>query len=322
VSPYRFVVTIDVDEVMDRLIGGRTGPTRISPQRCAICGSGDSTMHHVKDNFEIRRCSSCSIVHLNQPSNSDWAGEFYSMEYFEGAGEKGYASYQHCENFLTLNFRRRVRQLSRYVPEGNVLDVGCGYGFFLKCLGEQYKGCGIDVSEHAVRVAREMYGLDVKSGVLNYETFEPNYFSLITLWDTIEHLPDPRYTFEILHRMLKEDGVVALTTGNVESLVARICGKRWHLYSFPEHLWFFSPRTLRDLLEKTGFRIVEFRNEWCYYSIHYLIERVLKTLLRAPSVVERIPFEAFLRRAVVPVSLLDVMYVICRKKEPGRVTFF
>ena len=75
---------------------------------------------------------------------------------------------------------------------------------------------------------------------------------------------------EILHSNMTDDGIIALTTGNVNSLLAKVCGQKWHLYTLPEHLWFFSPETLSALLAKCGFEVVELKTEWSYFSIHYI----------------------------------------------------
>jgi 2-polyprenyl-3-methyl-5-hydroxy-6-metoxy-1,4-benzoquinol methylase len=281
---------------------------------CALCGGSSLTVYLEKDKYQIRKCSACSLVYLNHEFKEGGLSEFYSVDYFQtGSDGRGYEDYEACERFLTLNFMRRIKRVSTYVTAGNVLDLGCGYGFFLRCLGENYEGVGLDVSNHAVRVAREKYGVNAQAGLLERNSFPPNYFSLITLWDVLEHLPDPKETFEILRSIMKDDGVMVLTTGNVDSIAAKLWGKRWHLYTVPEHLWFFSPHTLANLLNQTGFRVVEMHSDWCFYSIDYLIERLLKTLFEARWAVSLIPFKTAAKKILIPFSLFDITYCLCRK---------
>jgi 2-polyprenyl-3-methyl-5-hydroxy-6-metoxy-1,4-benzoquinol methylase len=254
-------------------------------------------------------------VYLDHDPDEGSLPRFYSQEYFEsGADDRGYENYGGCERFLTMNFTRRIERLTRYVPGGPVLDVGCGYGYFLKCLGSQYKGVGIDISEHATRIAIEKYGLDAKTGVLTPSSFPPEHFSLVTMWDVIEHLPDPKRTLSAARDVLKPDGVLALTTGNVGSMTARLCRSKWHLYTLPDHLWFFSEKTIRSLLEETGFRVIELRTEWCYYSIDYLIERLFKTVFNNRDLARRAGAESIFGRWTIPFNLFDVMYVVCGKR--------
>jgi len=114
--------------------------------------------------------------------------------------------------------------------------------------------------------------------------------------------------------VLKEDGVLALTTGDIGSVVARLSGKRWHLLTLPEHLWFFSESTLRTVLEATGFRVLEVRREWCYYSIDYLVERLLKTAFHSRKMIPPGHVKSSFGRWAIPFNLFDVMYVVCRRR--------
>ena len=123
-----------------------------------------------------------------------------------------------------------------------------------------------------------------------------------------------------MHSNLKEGGILALSTGNVESLVAKISREKWHFYNLPEHLWLFSPQTITRLLEENGFRVIELRNEWNYYSIDYIVERILKSLFKMNVLSRKIPFKKILQKIPLPVTLFDYMIVICQKvnKDKGE----
>jgi SAM-dependent methyltransferase len=287
----------------------------VTQKNCKICGGRSASPFNEKDGFRILKCDSCSVVFLDHDPHLDSLRRFYSEEYFEsGTDCRGYESYEDCEKFLTTNFQHRIERLGRYVSGGRVLDVGCGYGYFLRCLGPEFQGVGIDISEYAVRFARERFGLDATAGTLTETSFPNGHFSLVTMWDVIEHLPDPAGTLAIVRTALEDDGVLALTTGDVGSVAARLSGGRWHLFTVPDHLWFFSERTLRELLDRTGFRVIELRREWCYYSVDYLVERFLKTVFRSRRPVQRPGAASWLARLSIPVNLFDIMYVVCRRK--------
>jgi len=280
-----------------------------------ICGGQSASPFVEKDGFRILKCDTCSVVFLDYDPDGDSLRHFYSREYFESGSDcRGYESYDECERFLTMNFERRLKRLARYVPSGPVLDVGCGYGYFLRCLGPEYEGQGSDISDHAVRIARERFALNVTAGALTETSFPQGRFSLVTLWDVVEHLPDPGRTLAIVRTVLRDDGLLALTTGDVGSVVARLCRGNWHLFTLPDHLWFFSERTLRELLDRTGFRVIELRREWCYYTLDYLVERVLKTAFRVRRRAGDILTMSRFGRLPVPVNLFDIMYVVCRRK--------
>ncbi|HRX78439.1 MAG TPA: class I SAM-dependent methyltransferase, partial [Pirellulaceae bacterium] len=108
-------------------------------------------------------------------------------------------------------------------------------------------------------------------------------FDVITLWDVIEHLEDPRAVLATAKRLLKNDGILVLETQNVESVFARLMGRRWHHYKFEEHLWHFSPTTLSALLRLESFSLTEMsaRRAGKFVTMNFAIERsarVHKTL--------------------------------------------
>jgi hypothetical protein len=99
-----------------------------------------------------------------------------------------------------------------------------------------------------------------------------------------------------------------LSTGDVDSLVAKISGTRWHLYTLPEHLFFFSRPALRVLLEQHGLRVVRMRAHGARYPIGYLVERLRKTLLGKPQRRGHSPRWPGARLSV-PVNLFDIVTV-------------
>lgn len=103
--------------------------------------------------------------------------------------------------------------------------------------------------------------------------------------------------------MLRPGGGLALTTGDVESLVARLSGERWHLYNFPDHFYFHTERSLRRLAERAGFRVVGIHREAMCISLQYAVERLTRSYLRD---VGRHAGRC-LPKLIFPVTLHDVM---------------
>jgi SAM-dependent methyltransferase len=140
--------------------------------------------------------------------------------------------------------------------------------------------------------------------------FAPATFDLITLWDVLEHLPDPHAAVTEIHRLLRPGGRLVLTTGDAGSLTARVCGRRWHLYTIPEHLFFYTRDSIERLLAAHSFRIDSMRADSAFYTVDYLIERLRKSVIGRGR---RRPGRPRGGSWTVPVNLFDIVTVLASK---------
>jgi SAM-dependent methyltransferase len=103
----------------------------------------------------------------------------------------------------------------------------------------------------------------------------PESFDLITLWDVIEHVPDPQQLLGCVRSLLRPDGKLLLETQNVRSLWARLLGRRWHHYKHAEHLYHFDPDTIARLLAACGFKLLHCGPGYAgkYVSFGFIAER-------------------------------------------------
>ncbi|MCL4439097.1 MAG: class I SAM-dependent methyltransferase, partial [Firmicutes bacterium] len=161
--------------------------------------------------------------------------------------------------------------------------------------------------------ASENYGIQVISGTLEDEVFAPGSFDLVTMWDVIEHLPNPVHTLNIINKILKPAGVLTLTTGDIASLFAKISGAKWHLINIPEHVFYFNPKSIAEVLNKTGFKIIQIKYESSYYAVQYLLERLEKTML--PKSIVSLFKNIFPMEATLPMNLFDIMTVYAVKSD-------
>ena len=153
-------------------------------------------------------------------------------------------------------FSEKLDDLRRYQSSGRLLDVGCGAGFFLDAARSRgYDVAGVDLSPVPAAFASETFGLDVAVGSLYDYRAPDGSFDAITIFQTIEHDPEPTALCEQLFRMLAPGGALMVTTPAADGFVARVMGKRWFGYRNVEHVSFFTRDSLRHLLEHTGFEI-------------------------------------------------------------------
>ena len=250
------------------------------------------------------RCRHCGLQWWDF-SSLDLAS-LYGPAYFKGSNGDGYDDYYALRTAMEETGRRRLRRIQNAlgVNGGRLLDVGCGPGFFLgvaRSAGWDVQG--IELSEAASAYARETLQLPVLRSAIERGLVPSSSFDLVTMWDVIEHVPDPLRALQAAADALRIGGALVLTTGDVESVAAKLSGQRWHLYNLPEHLFFHSERSLRSLAERAGLRAVKVRREPMVISLPYAIERITRSYLGGIG--------GQLRRWVpdvtFPVSLHDVM---------------
>jgi 2-polyprenyl-3-methyl-5-hydroxy-6-metoxy-1,4-benzoquinol methylase len=230
---------------------------------CDLCGASKHTPIVVENGYPIVRCSSCGFVYVNQiPEVEDGkvVGEYYAGTLEEI--EAGRARYESVSEFL-------LREIGRYSTPGSLLDVGCGYGFFLEAARNAgWDVFGTDLSEIAVAHAKETLGLNqVICADLSPNLFDGRRFDAINLTNVLEHVPSPSRTLEACYRLLSDGGILTIRVPNMNFarlrhrtlpiLKAIKLGKGGELSYLssepPIHLSGFTPDTLTKYFDKTGF---------------------------------------------------------------------
>ena len=250
------------------------------------------------------RCPQCGLQWWDF-SAIDTAA-LYGPEYFKGSNGEGYDDYYALQAAMEHTGRRRLRRTQKILGlgSGRLLDVGCGPGFFLNVARSAgWTVEGIEISKAASAYARQTLQLPVLQAEIEIGLVPPSTFDLVTMWDVIEHVPDPLRAFKAAADALRPGGGLVLTTGDVDSAVAKLSGERWHLYNLPEHFYFHTERSLRSLAEQAGFRPVAVRREPMVVSLSYAIERITRSYFQG---VGR-QLSRWAPSLLFPVSLHDVM---------------
>ena len=256
-------------------------PLRLETCACPLCGEpAPERARAVFPPYRVVDCARCSMRYLSPRAHeSDVARLYGAPQYWERGGPGcGYSSYSTIEPLLVRTFVRRLSPLSPRGAGARLLDVGCGPGACLEAarsLG--FEAWGLDVSSAAVAVASARHENRVRLGTPSDRLFPQGFFDVITLFDVIEHVYDPRALAADLAWHLAPAGRVLLATPNVRSLLARATGRRWVSYKIPEHVLYFSPRTLADALAP-GFTIERVSSCGQYVSGDFLLSRIADAL--------------------------------------------
>jgi len=209
--------------------------------------------------YTICECTRCGLVYVGESVTDELLGELYGAEYYQGRDGTGFVDYGAQERKYRARFAGRLDRMAPHLPPpGRVLDVGCALGWFLAEAAQRgWRAEGLELSDYCARFVKERFDLPVRAATLPDAGYDDATFDFVTLWDTVEHLIDPRTTLEHAHRVLAPGGRVALSTGNIRSVRSRIQGRRWALIRPPKHLYYFSPETLGLLVESCGFEVVQ-----------------------------------------------------------------
>jgi cyclopropane fatty-acyl-phospholipid synthase-like methyltransferase len=155
----------------------------------------------------------------------------------------------------------------------NLLDVGAYIGVFVEAaLAAGWDAVGVEPSRWASSIA-QVQGLPVIEGTQDVPELEGRQFDVVTMWDVIEHVDDPMAELEKACSLLKPGGFIAVHTMDIDSLAARIMGRRWP-WLMDMHIHYFSKRTLAEMLEKAGFEVVWIGPQGRFLSLGYLATRI------------------------------------------------
>lgn len=171
----------------------------------------------------------------------------------------------------TMTFRAWLSALEHWCSPGRLLDVGCAMGFFLAVAADQgWTGCGIEVSEYAAAVAATDGRFSVHRGTLQDHPYGCQTFDAVSMFDVLEHLDVPRAALTMVRDLLKPDGVLIMSTPDLDSWSSGILGERWPQRK-PEHRFLFSHRSIRRLLRDTGFRLLRIRPAVKWLTAEFLL---------------------------------------------------
>ena len=232
--------------------------------QCCICQNNNHIKKFKKiDNYEYVKCETCNMVFLSvdclhsdsfyqdsktsisspKSLNNKHAIEYWSIPHL----------YEKHKSVFQYYFQERLSLMQKCgYKKGSLLDVGCGYGFFVDfCKKCQIQANGIDVEKEQVAWGINNLNLDLKA--ISIENYMPDStFEAIIMADVLEHLWNPVEVLSKMKNILSEYGLLIIQVPNLLGFKLPP-GNSW---GPPHHLWQFSINTLDRLLSKTGFQIL------------------------------------------------------------------
>lgn len=254
--------------------------------RCPVCGSGriGKTIHEEIAGFDMVQCGACGVMHLSPLPSEQTLREIYSQGYFKDEVERhGYFDYERDRPFVAATYERRFWRISRQIRpsrgEVHMHEVGCALGFGLE-VGARLLGwnvSGSDISSYAVERTTTLGYPAVQCDPLGRCVPPGEAPNLICLFDVIEHLPRVDLFRAWLLEQLAPGGYVALTTMDMDSVWNRMLGRRSPSIKVPQHLTYFTRRTLERSMAP-DFTLVHASPDLQTVSASLLVRRTLHIL--------------------------------------------
>jgi SAM-dependent methyltransferase len=256
----------------------------LEPTCCAICGTASNgeqlyaatltqdaftasvfSARRLPDrvHYRVVRCRACGLVRSDPVLGADALAQLYRSSTFDYGDEL---------DGLRATYRRALANVAELVPgRAGLLDIGTGSGFVLELAQESgWTGLrGVEPSEDAIAKARVDVRPMIAQDVMRPGLFDPGSFDAVTMFQVLDHMPDPLGLLEECRQVLKPGGVAMAFNHNVTAWSARLLGSRSPIIDV-EHTYLYSPRTIRLLFDRAGFEVVSVKPVRNTYSVSYL----------------------------------------------------
>ena len=236
-------------------------PATALQANCNLCGGARHAPLFRKAGYHLVRCADCDLVFVADPPAADEVAGFYTADadYHSELLDPASAGFDRMRGIA----RQHLRALRHSAPEPaglRLLDIGCSSGLFLAEAREVgFTVSGAELSPETGAFARDHFALDIHTGDWREAGHEPGSLDVVTLFDVIEHLPDPLAELAAIRRLLKPGGLLLQSTPNIDGLFPRLSyllARRLDYWPHPEpphHLYQFSTRTLTEMTALAGY---------------------------------------------------------------------
>ena len=222
---------------------------------CPGCGGSSATYERMVAGYRLERCTACDLVFVNpRPSQ-----ETLSRIYREKSPQKQAEFYAKTVSAAQLaEYDRILAELTELLPgRGRLLDVGCAGGYFMQRAAQAgFEAHGIDLAPWVEAIAMQRNVPNVRAGRLTEVGFPDSSFDVVHASQVFEHIPQPGEELTEIRRILRPGGLLYINVPNYQCLSIVLGRDDFELNTPPEHVAYFTPRTLSRLVSTAGFGVV------------------------------------------------------------------
>ncbi len=211
---------------------------------CLLCNKTDFTPVYPNTHPDLVQCIGCKFVFFKRiPTTEELINNY-----------NNYPRHDAISPLTIKRYHELLGQFEKYRKTNNVIDVGCGNGHLLaEAKKLNWNSYGTEFTDNAVEICQKK-GISMQQGVLNLSKYDPSSFDCLFFIEVIEHINNPAEELEKFRTLLRNGGVLYITTPNFSSFSSKYLKDNWTCVEYPEHLSYYTPSTLDKTLTKAGFK--------------------------------------------------------------------
>jgi 2-polyprenyl-3-methyl-5-hydroxy-6-metoxy-1,4-benzoquinol methylase len=214
---------------------------------CPLCNSGNIVSLKKYQTAYLTKCRDCSFVFSKRKPTTDELKDHY----------KKYPAESVISPITISRYEELLQKFEPFRKTNNILDVGCGDGYFLEVAKKQkWNVFGTEFREESIKICSEK-GIHMHHGTLSTLQNASGHFDIITSFEVLEHINNPLEEIALFSQLLRSEGAAYITTPNFNSLSRYTLSNKWNVIDYPEHLSYYTIRTLRSLFHRFNFSIID-----------------------------------------------------------------
>lgn len=212
--------------------------------KCLICSNENfSSMEQTLKHPQLVKCNDCGLIFFKKIPSSEELVKHY----------EGYTRNNVLSDITLKRYNQLLDKFEPYYRSGRILDVGCGDGHFLAVAAKRgWQVYGTEYTDEAVHAGMKNGAQVFKGKIQDFNLADE--FDVITSFEVLEHIYDLKEHTSCIYSLLRKGGLFYFTTPNFNSLSRRILGGEWTIIEYPEHLSYYTVKTIHLLLAQTGLK--------------------------------------------------------------------
>jgi 2-polyprenyl-3-methyl-5-hydroxy-6-metoxy-1,4-benzoquinol methylase len=238
-------------------------------KECEVCKNLEIKPLFVKDGYPYQKCPKCGLIRIYPQPTDEQLDAIYNGGYYDNWGK---------DESIFIDMKKKtfskILELLPAIENGKnkLLDIGAATGILMELAKEcGYDVYGIEAAKDGAEIIRQKFSADkIFNGYFddNFSKWQDNSFDVIVMCDLFEHVRNPNAILKKTYALLRPQGLLIMYLPNTNSLTCSVLKKRWS-YFVPEHLFSYSNKNIKTILENNGFSLNKIRTEKKYLNAQY-----------------------------------------------------